>query len=95
MGRGGEILGFSTANLTPVDELIPKKGVYAVKVIIGEENSEVALQDLSLIVSQYGIPGKASGIVGVLGPKRMDYSRVICSVNCLSSLLSESVAEYI
>ena len=37
MGRGGRILGFPTANLTPVDELIPKKGVYAVRVIMGDE----------------------------------------------------------
>jgi len=29
-GRGGKVLGFPTANLMPVDELIPKKGVYAV-----------------------------------------------------------------
>lgn len=29
-GRGGKLLGFPTANLVPVDELIPKKGVYAV-----------------------------------------------------------------
>ncbi|MBN1628060.1 MAG: bifunctional riboflavin kinase/FAD synthetase [Deltaproteobacteria bacterium] len=29
-GRGGKLLGFPTANLLPVDELIPKKGVYAV-----------------------------------------------------------------
>jgi riboflavin kinase / FMN adenylyltransferase len=29
-GRGGKILGFATANLVPGDELIPKKGVYAV-----------------------------------------------------------------
>ena len=64
------------------------------KIIIGEENPEVALQDLSLVISQYGSPNKASGIVGVLGPKRMDYTRAICSINCLSSLLSESVAEY-
>ncbi len=34
MGRGSKILGFPTANLTPVDELIPKKGVYAVKAYI-------------------------------------------------------------
>ena len=34
MGRGGKILGFPTANLIPVDELIPKKGVYAVKAYI-------------------------------------------------------------
>ena len=53
------------------------------------------LQDFSLVVSQYGVSGKASGVVGVLGPKRMDYSRVISSVNSVSTLLSESVAEYI
>ena len=34
MGRGGKILGFPTANLIPVDELIPKKGVYAVKAYV-------------------------------------------------------------
>ena len=36
MGRGGRELGFPTANLTPVDELIPKKGVYAVKAYIND-----------------------------------------------------------
>ena len=65
------------------------------EVIIGEENAEEALQDLSLVLSRYGIPDKASGIVGVLGPKRMDYTRTISSVNYLSSLLSKSVVEYI
>ncbi len=66
-----------------------------VKVVIGEENPEPALQDLSLIASQYGVPDKASGIVGVIGPKRMDYAKAISSLNCLSALLSNSVAEYI
>jgi len=66
-----------------------------IKVIIGEENRDEAMQDLSLIVSKYGIPDKAGGIVGVIGPKRMDYARVISSVNCFSSMLSKSVARYI
>ena len=65
------------------------------KVIIGEENTDETMQDLSLIVSKYGIPDKAGGIVGVIGPKRMDYARVISSVNCFSSMLSKSVARYI
>ena len=63
-----------------------------VRVIIGEENPEPPLQDLSLIISLYGIPDKASGIVGVLGPKRMDYAKAISSLNCLSMLLSNSIA---
>jgi heat shock gene repressor HrcA len=66
-----------------------------VKIIIGKENPDVTLQELSLIVSQYGVPGKASGIVGVLGPRRMDYARAISSLNCFSTLLSNSVAEYV
>jgi heat-inducible transcriptional repressor len=66
-----------------------------VKVVIGEENPEPALQDLSLLASQYGVPDKASGIVGVIGPKRMDYAKAISSLNCFSALLSNSVAEYL
>ncbi|MBN2419345.1 MAG: bifunctional riboflavin kinase/FAD synthetase [Deltaproteobacteria bacterium] len=37
MGRGRKILGFPTANLTPVDELIPKNGVYAVKAYVHDK----------------------------------------------------------
>lgn len=70
-------------------------GQGGVRVIIGEENPEPALQDLSLITGRYGVPDKASGIVGVIGPKRMDYVKAISSLNCLTALLSNSVAEYI
>lgn len=66
-----------------------------VKVVIGEENPEPALQDLSLVISQYGVVNKASGIIGVVGPKRMEYNKAISSLYCLSSLLSNSVAEFI
>ena len=72
-----------------------ESGKGGIKVVIGEENPEPALQDLSLLASQYGIPDKASGIVGVIGPKRMDYAKAISSLNCLSAFLSDSVAEYI
>jgi len=73
----------------------PEPDKRELRIIIGKENPDEALQDLSLIIAEYGIPDKARGIVGVVGPKRMDYARAISSVNCLSSLLTESVAEYI
>ena len=75
--------------------LSQESGRRGLKVVIGEENPEPALQDLSLLASQYGVPDKASGIVGVIGPKRMDYVKAISSLTCLSALLSNSVAEYI
>jgi heat-inducible transcriptional repressor len=75
--------------------LSQESGPAGVQVVIGEENPEPALQDLSLLASQYGVPDKASGIVGVIGPKRMDYAKAISSLHCLSALLSNSVAEYV
>jgi heat-inducible transcriptional repressor len=66
-----------------------------IKVIIGKENTDEALQDLSLIISKYGITGKAKGIIGVIGPKRIDYRKVITSIDFFSSQLSRSMAEYI
>jgi riboflavin kinase/FMN adenylyltransferase len=35
--RGGRLLGFPTANLASVDELIPKRGVYAVTVLVNDQ----------------------------------------------------------
>jgi heat-inducible transcriptional repressor len=65
-----------------------------VRVIIGQENREEALQDLSLVIGNYGMSGRSRGVIGVVGPKRMDYSRAISSVNYLATLLSESLGEH-
>ncbi len=64
-----------------------------VNVVIGEENSEEALKMCSLVITQYGVPGKVSGVVGVIGPTRMQYRRAISAVRCISSLLSDLIAE--
>lgn len=37
-GRGGKLLGIPTANLLPVDELIPRRGVYAVIAVLDDRN---------------------------------------------------------
>jgi len=64
-----------------------------VRVIIGQENRAEALQDLSLVIGNYGLCGRSRGLIGVVGPKRMDYTRAISSVNYLASLLSESLSD--
>ena len=65
------------------------KGETGVKVIIGRENKEEALHRCSVVLNSYEIPGGAKGTVGVIGPTRMPYSRVIPTINYLSSLMSE------
>ena len=72
-----------------IDWQVTEEGV---RVIIGGENREASLHDLSLVVSNYGLPEYARGTVGIIGPKRMDYSKAISAVNYISGLLSELVA---
>ena len=66
---------------------------YGVRVIIGKENEAEAFQDYSIVISRYGLPGEATGTIGIIGPTRMPYARAISSVSYLSSLLSGLVAE--
>lgn len=64
-----------------------------IRVIIGQENRDEALQDLSLVIGNYGLTGRVRGVIGVVGPKRMDYTKAISSVNYLSAILSESLGD--
>lgn len=48
---------------------------------IGSELFEEGTEDLSLIASKYKIYGNFTGAIGVLGPKRMDYPRIIRNLN--------------
>lgn len=63
-----------------------------VQVIIGGENRDETLRDLSLVFSRYGIPGRIDGAIGVIGPTRMDYRRAISAVSYMSGILSDLVA---
>jgi heat-inducible transcriptional repressor len=68
-------------------------GIQGVRVIIGKENKAEAIQDCSVVISQYGQPGEAVGTIGVVGPTRMPYARTISTVSYLSSVLSQLAAE--
>ncbi len=56
---------------------------------IGSELFEEGIEDLSLIASKYRIFGNSTGAIGVLGPKRMDYPRVIRNLNLFRKNLSD------
>ena len=56
---------------------------------IGSELFEEGTEDLSLIASKYKIYGNSTGAIGVLGPKRMDYSRVIRNLNLFRKNLTD------
>ncbi len=70
---------------------MPERG--GVRVAIGDENKADLLQQSSVVFAQYGIPNKASGVVGIVGPTRMEYANAISHVRYLSELMSELVIE--
>lgn len=55
---------------------------------IGSENEDQKMQDYSLISKEYKI-GNISGTLGVIGPKRMEYSKVVAIVDYVSKILTE------
>ncbi len=62
-----------------------------VQVYIGHENPADEMQDVSLVLAPYGRPGRAVGVVGVLGPTRMRYPHAIGTVRFVSGLMNELV----
>ncbi|SHI70820.1 heat-inducible transcriptional repressor HrcA [Lutispora thermophila] len=64
-------------------------------VTIGKENKIHQLKDCSIITATYSYNGKVIGSIGVLGPTRMNYSKVISIVDCLTQNLNDILTKII
>ncbi|MCK9216349.1 MAG: heat-inducible transcriptional repressor HrcA [Firmicutes bacterium] len=62
-------------------------------VTIGKENKITQLKNCSLITATYSFNGKVIGSIGVVGPTRMEYSRVISLVDCLTENLNDILSK--
>ncbi len=69
------------------------KSTGKVQIILGPESELKELQEISLISSSYTHGGNAWGVLGVIGPLRMDYSRIVPIVEFTAMLLSELLEE--
>lgn len=63
-----------------------------VRLFIGEESGFAPLGQCSVITAPYGAAGKVLGVLGVIGPTRMAYDRVIPVVQTTAQLLSQSLS---
>jgi heat-inducible transcriptional repressor len=61
-----------------LDHCLREEGI---NIIIGVESDMKEMRDMSVITSTYRIDEKSYGILGVIGPVRMDYSKIIPIVN--------------
>ncbi len=66
---------------------LKKEEVY---ISIGSENIEKKLKEYSFVSKEYKF-GETSGTLGIIGPKRMEYSRIIAIVDYLARVLSEQI----
>jgi heat-inducible transcriptional repressor len=64
-----------------------------IHVLIGGEGTWEDLSECSVVLSRYGVPGVATGALGVLGPTRMPYAHTISTVRFVAGLLSDLVGE--
>lgn len=60
-----------------------------INVYIGEENEKEELKDLSIVTFKHTVGGKDLGTIGIIGPKRMDYSKVISIMKYINKKLNE------
>lgn len=60
-----------------------------VRVVIGEDSDLTSELDFSLVATRYGVGGRERGTLGIFGPSRMEYQRVIPLVHYLGETLSQ------
>ncbi|HUF76189.1 MAG TPA: heat-inducible transcriptional repressor HrcA [Longimicrobiales bacterium] len=63
----------------------------ALKITIGSENDASALSDFTLVTAEYSVGG-LKGVIGVIGPTRMPYEKVVTIVDYTSSLVTRVLA---
>ncbi|HEX2696837.1 MAG TPA: HrcA family transcriptional regulator, partial [Anaerolineales bacterium] len=80
-----DLLARSTTNST----------VGGLQVLIGGEGGWEELRQCSMVLARYGVPGLATGTLGVLGPMRMSYARAIPAVRYVAGVLSDLVNDRI
>ncbi|NWF36472.1 heat-inducible transcriptional repressor HrcA [Mariprofundus sp. KV] len=59
-----------------------------VKVFIGSEHALVNMEQVSVVLSRYQGPANLVGTLGVIGPRRMHYERVVPIVDCTAKWVS-------
>ena len=68
-------------------------GAPGICVFIGAEANLADLTDVSVVAAPYGTEGRPLGTIGVIGPARMNYSRVIPLVDFTAEMIGEALTK--
>ena len=64
-----------------------------VRIFIGGESQAVPVEELSVVSAPYEVDGQVVGTLGVIGPTRMPYNRMIQIVDITSRLVSNALSQ--
>ena len=71
-----------------LDQCVNAEGI---QIFIGEESGYQMLDECSMVAAPYAVDGQILGVLGVIGPTRMAYDRVIPIVDATARLLSAAL----
>lgn len=74
-----------------LDVLLEDKFSDEINIIIGNENIYAPIKDCSIITATYTFGGKTIGKIGVIGPTRMDYLKLINTLKLFSTNITEII----
>jgi heat-inducible transcriptional repressor len=77
-----------------LDILDTSERAEGVKIFIGGESQMLALDECSIVTAPYEVDGRVVGTVGVIGPTRMAYERVIPIVDVTAKLVSSALSQH-
>jgi len=93
--RALKIFGEPSTLKDLLDRTATVGNVGGLQVLIGGEGVWEELRQCSMVIARYGVPGMATGTLGVVGPMRMSYAKTIPMVRYVAGLLSDMVNDTI
>jgi heat-inducible transcriptional repressor len=92
MGRIRKLLDMFEQKTSLLQLLDASSKATGVQIFIGGESELVPMEQLSVVTAPYEVDGKVVGTLGVVGPTRMAYDRVIPIVDITAKLVSSALS---
>lgn len=89
-----DILDLLAETPTLMKMMTPTVGESGIQVRIGTENDHQAFANCSLITATYSLEGESLGTIGILGPTRMEYARVMSIMEIISKDLTTLLSHW-
>lgn len=89
LGRLAEVLDYLEENAQRLFREVEKTD--ETRILIGRESPLAIAEECSMVVSKCHFDGKEEGLVAIIGPKRMHYSRNVAMIDAVQKILNENL----